>query len=131
MVDPYSPQDDKSSDYLLPKEEAALLKRWIAEGADWPKDVTLSSQSRTPQTVDFKRHIKPTLEQNCLKCHWERSKKGKLRHRFDAFGAGGEVQALGQAVNYNGDRGIRLLFRSVICRPESAAAPTGTLSVHP
>lgn len=42
----------------LPKEQTEILRQWIAEGANWPDDVTLTNVMK----VDFKRDVKPILE---------------------------------------------------------------------
>lgn len=42
----------------LPKETTEILRQWIAEGAEWPDNLTL----KTVMKVDFKRDIKPILE---------------------------------------------------------------------
>ena len=43
----------------LTKEQSEIIKRWIAEGAVWPDDVTL----KTVQKIDFVRDVEPILEQ--------------------------------------------------------------------
>jgi formylglycine-generating enzyme required for sulfatase activity len=42
----------------LTKEESETLRRWIAEGANWPEDVTL----KTVMKVDYTRDVEPILE---------------------------------------------------------------------
>jgi formylglycine-generating enzyme required for sulfatase activity len=43
----------------LTKEQSETLRRWIAEGADWPEGVTL----KTVQKIDFVRDVQPILEE--------------------------------------------------------------------
>lgn len=50
---------------LLTAEQQDLLKRWIADGAEWPEDVVLESQPR----MNFERDIQPILEMYCVACH--------------------------------------------------------------
>ncbi len=70
----------------LTKEQAELLKRWIAQGAPWPQDATLTQVRR----VDFVKDVQPILELNCVSCHREGNKKGGLRldNKPDAFTSG-------------------------------------------
>jgi formylglycine-generating enzyme required for sulfatase activity/mono/diheme cytochrome c family protein len=42
----------------LSKEQIATVQRWIAEGANWPDDVTL----KTVQRINFVRDVQPILE---------------------------------------------------------------------
>ena len=42
----------------LAKEQIETVKRWIAEGADWPESVTL----KTVQRINFVRDVQPILE---------------------------------------------------------------------
>src|SRR6266508_701047 len=67
----------------LTKEQTELLKRWLAQGAPWPADTTLTQVRR----VDFVKDIQPILELNCVSCHREGNKKGGLRldNKSDAF----------------------------------------------
>ncbi len=84
------PSDDDS---VMPAEEAPLSKsqtelvrRWIAEGADWPATAKLTSRPR----IDFTKHIRPILEQNCLSCHSLDNMEGDfdLSVRKTAFASG-------------------------------------------
>ena len=49
----------------LARRQTEILKQWIAAGAVWPMDAKLTVLPR----IDFKQHIQPILEQNCLSCH--------------------------------------------------------------
>ena len=71
---------------LLAKEQIALIKDWIAQGAPWPAGVVLKQQSR----IDFVKHIQPLLEQNCVSCHNPKKAKGKwdLSTKAKAFATG-------------------------------------------
>lgn len=59
----------------LAKEQSAVLKQWIAEGAVWPDGVELKQTKR----IDFVKDVQPILEFNCVACHKEGHDKGKLR----------------------------------------------------
>ncbi|MBT7853820.1 MAG: SUMF1/EgtB/PvdO family nonheme iron enzyme [Opitutae bacterium] len=85
--DDVMPPQDSTKSFLLPNFELDILKRWIAEGAKWPKEVTLQTAKRLPKTIDFAEHIQPILEFNCVRCHREENAKGKLRldNAIDAF----------------------------------------------
>jgi formylglycine-generating enzyme required for sulfatase activity len=50
---------------LLDESQAARLRAWIEEGAEWPEDAALEVQPR----IDFVQHVQPILERNCLSCH--------------------------------------------------------------
>jgi formylglycine-generating enzyme required for sulfatase activity len=56
--DDHMPPKPKNRDPLT-AEQSDTLKRWIAEGANWPEGVTLE----TVQKIDFVRDIQPILEQ--------------------------------------------------------------------
>jgi formylglycine-generating enzyme required for sulfatase activity len=60
---------------VLTKEQVSVLKQWIAQGANWPADVTLKKIRR----AEFTKDIKPILEQNCVSCHRADYIKGELR----------------------------------------------------
>ena len=64
------PPVKKESDPLLPKAEQELLKRWIAEGAVWPKGLELKPHKKIPMVVDFVEHVQPILEQWCVRSPW-------------------------------------------------------------
>ncbi len=49
----------------LDTSQIAVLRKWIEEGANWPKDARLE----TKQRIDFVEHIQPILEMECLSCH--------------------------------------------------------------
>ncbi len=85
--DDIMPPQDSTKSYPLLKFEQEILKRWIKDGAKWPKDVTLKTAKRPPKTVNFVEHIQPILEFNCVRCHREKNAKGKLRldNATDAF----------------------------------------------
>src|SRR5438552_16673141 len=70
----------------LTKEQTGLLKRWIAQGAAWPDDATVTQVRR----VDFVKDIQAVLEFNCVGCHREGNVKGGLRldNKSDAFKSG-------------------------------------------
>lgn len=59
---------------LLPPAQTELLKKWIEQGAAWPKDLKLEAKPR----IDFVKHVKPILEQNCVSCHNTKTDKGGL-----------------------------------------------------
>lgn len=59
----------------LPKEQTALLRRWIEQGADWPEGVALV----VARKIDFAKDIQPILEFSCASCHLEGHEKGGLR----------------------------------------------------
>lgn len=42
----------------LPKEQTEIIRQWIAEGAKWPENITLTNVMK----VDFVRDVKPILE---------------------------------------------------------------------
>lgn len=84
------PEDD---DYFMPtkggplaKEQLQILAAWIAGGAEWKEKVVLASQPR----MQFKEHIQPIFEENCISCHGPDKKKGGLQmHTRDlAFTSG-------------------------------------------
>ncbi|MFC1757307.1 SUMF1/EgtB/PvdO family nonheme iron enzyme [Planctomycetota bacterium] len=59
-------------DLFMPPEEPALhqsqtdlIRQWIEQGAQWPASVSLEIQPR----IDFKKHVQPILERNCVSCH--------------------------------------------------------------
>lgn len=60
---------------VLTKEQVAVLKNWIEQGANWPADATLKKIRR----AEFTKDIKPILEQNCVACHRDGYIKGGLR----------------------------------------------------
>lgn len=57
---------------LLAKEQSELLKKWIDQGANWPKSVKLEQKPR----IGFEKHVQPILEQNCVSCHNPEKHKG-------------------------------------------------------
>jgi formylglycine-generating enzyme required for sulfatase activity/mono/diheme cytochrome c family protein len=59
----------------LSKEQAAVLRAWIEQGATWPDEITLAKVQR----IDFVKDIQPLLELNCVACHREAHVKGGLR----------------------------------------------------
>lgn len=59
---------------LLSKEQAELLKLWIAQGANWPSGVALEQKPR----INFEKHVQAILEENCLSCHNPEKAKGDL-----------------------------------------------------
>lgn len=56
--------------------QTEVLKAWIAEGAQWPKGVTLTQVQR----IDFVKDIQPILEFNCVACHRDDYQKGELSY---------------------------------------------------
>ena len=78
--DDVMPPIKHDTDYLMTKFETDILKQWIADGAKWPKGVTLKAQKRRlPEKVDFVKDIQPILEYNCISCHGPTKDKGDLR----------------------------------------------------
>ncbi|MBI1842956.1 MAG: SUMF1/EgtB/PvdO family nonheme iron enzyme [Verrucomicrobia bacterium] len=59
----------------LTRDQTAVLKAWIEQGAIWPADATLKKVRR----AEFTKEIKPILELNCVACHREGYAKGGLR----------------------------------------------------
>jgi len=59
----------------LTKTQAAVLRKWIEQGAEWPESVKLEKVQR----VDFVKDVQPILELNCVACHREGYDKGSLR----------------------------------------------------
>jgi len=49
----------------LDESQIAVVRKWIEEGAAWPKDAKLEQKRR----IDFVEHVQPILEMNCLSCH--------------------------------------------------------------
>jgi formylglycine-generating enzyme required for sulfatase activity len=49
----------------LADSQISIVRKWIEEGANWPKDATLEQKQR----IDFVEHVQPILEMNCLSCH--------------------------------------------------------------
>jgi formylglycine-generating enzyme required for sulfatase activity len=72
---------------LLSKEQQELIKLWIQQGANWPKEVKLENKTR----INFEKHIQPILEENCVSCHNPEKAKGDLNlaTKQDAFTTGG------------------------------------------
>ncbi|MHB8523218.1 MAG: SUMF1/EgtB/PvdO family nonheme iron enzyme [Limisphaerales bacterium] len=70
----------------LPKEQTELLRRWIAQGAEWPEGVALTGARK----IDFVKEVQPILEFSCLGCHREGNAKGNLRldNQANAFKGG-------------------------------------------
>jgi formylglycine-generating enzyme required for sulfatase activity len=77
---------------LLSKDQQELLKLWIQQGANWPKDVKLTQTVR----VNFEKHIQPILEENCVTCHNPEKAKGELNIATmkDAFSTGDNAPAI-------------------------------------
>ena len=71
---------------LLSKEQSALIKSWVQQGAPWPDGVVLQQKPR----IDFVKHIQPILEQNCVSCHNPEKDKGGwiLSTKKEAFDTG-------------------------------------------
>lgn len=71
---------------LLSKEQSALIKDWVQQGAPWPDGVVLEQKPR----IDFVKHIQPILEQNCVSCHNPEKDKGGwiLSTKKEAFDTG-------------------------------------------
>ena len=70
----------------LTRDQANVLKEWIAAGAKWPEGLVIQQVRR----IDFVKDIKPILEASCVSCHREGHDKGDLRldEREYAFEAG-------------------------------------------
>ncbi|MCH2595095.1 MAG: SUMF1/EgtB/PvdO family nonheme iron enzyme [Pirellulales bacterium] len=65
----------------LAKLQTERIRQWIMEGAKWPESVQLSVKPR----IDFKRHIQPILEENCLSCHHPENSEGDYDlHNYQA-----------------------------------------------
>ena len=78
--DDVMPPIKHDTDYVMTKFETEILKQWIADGAKWPKGVTLKAQKkRLPEKVDFVKDIQPILEYNCVSCHGPTKDKGDLK----------------------------------------------------
>jgi formylglycine-generating enzyme required for sulfatase activity len=58
----------------LSKAQSDLIKLWIEQGAEWPADIKLEQKPR----INFEKHIKPILEQNCVSCHNADKHKGEV-----------------------------------------------------
>jgi len=65
----------KSKGGPLPKDKTELLRRWIAQGAEWPDSVKLA----VARKIDFAKDIQPILEFSCVSCHREGHDEGGLR----------------------------------------------------
>ena len=57
---------------VLAKEQIALIKDWVQQGAPWPAGVVLEQKPR----ISFVKHVQPILEQNCVSCHNPEKAKG-------------------------------------------------------
>ena len=70
----------------LSKDEVELMKKWISEGAKWPKGLELEDKSETradiakmeAKTEPFK-HLVPIINKYCIECHNEDKQKGDFR----------------------------------------------------
>jgi formylglycine-generating enzyme required for sulfatase activity len=71
---------------VLEKEQIALIKDWIKQGAQWPAGVVLKQQPR----IMFVKHVQPILEMNCVSCHNPKKAKGDwdLSTKEKAFSTG-------------------------------------------
>jgi formylglycine-generating enzyme required for sulfatase activity len=49
----------------LDESQISRVRKWIEEGANWPKGVKLEAKQR----IDFAEHVQPILEMNCVSCH--------------------------------------------------------------
>jgi formylglycine-generating enzyme required for sulfatase activity len=70
----------------LDTSQIARVKRWIEEGANWPKKSQLQVQPR----IDFVESVQPILETHCLSCHSKDNAEGDfdLSTRDAAFTSG-------------------------------------------
>jgi formylglycine-generating enzyme required for sulfatase activity len=70
----------------LDESQIVRVKKWIDEGAAWPKD----SKLKVRQRIDFVEHVQPILEMNCVSCHSSENAEGDydLSTREAAFGSG-------------------------------------------
>lgn len=59
----------------LSKQQTEILRRWIKQGAKWPRGETLETTTR----IHFTEHVQPILELNCVSCHREGNADGGLR----------------------------------------------------
>jgi formylglycine-generating enzyme required for sulfatase activity len=72
--------------HVLSEPETEILKNWIKEGAQWPKEVALQAQkNQLPAQIDFVSDIQPILEYSCISCHGSTKDKGDLRLDTKAF----------------------------------------------
>ncbi len=84
----------------LTQPQIELLRRWIEQGAEFegheastasrrppmPKaeeDVEPEPQDSLPSKIEFNRHVRPILSENCFTCHGPDAKKRKARLRLD------------------------------------------------
>ena len=95
----------------LSKEKTELLRLWIAQGADWPEDATLTAVKK----VEFAKDIQPLLELNCVACHREGHDKGGLRldNKTDAFKGGANGPAI-----IPGKSRASMLYTTAVLRPD-------------
>jgi formylglycine-generating enzyme required for sulfatase activity len=70
----------------LPKDQIALVERWIKEGAKWPAESKLEVTTR----MDFVKHVQPVLEMHCVSCHKTDNAEGDfdLSTKKTAFASG-------------------------------------------
>ena len=76
----------------LDQSQTGLIRQWIEQGADWPSSVTLEIQPR----IDFKKHVQPILERNCVSCHRDENLEAEfnLTTRSTAFASGDNAPAI-------------------------------------
>jgi formylglycine-generating enzyme required for sulfatase activity len=58
----------------LDESQTSRLRKWIEEGAKWPKEAKLEVRPR----IDFVEHVQPILEAACLSCHSGETPEGEF-----------------------------------------------------
>jgi formylglycine-generating enzyme required for sulfatase activity len=70
----------------LDESQITRIKKWIEEGAEWPREAQLQVRQR----IDFAEHMQPILETNCVTCHSSENLEGDfdISTRAAAFETG-------------------------------------------
>jgi formylglycine-generating enzyme required for sulfatase activity len=58
----------------LDESQIARVKKWIEEGAPWPREAQLQVRPR----IDFAEQVQPILETHCVSCHTSENAEGDL-----------------------------------------------------